>query len=162
MMSKFLDYFRDVKAGGLENPFLIKRSEQSKYWAYLALRKYERFLKAKPMFYSYATGGSLAFLEESLFTVGNRLYFIENASKSMLKSISLAEGCYVVAEVEGGEWQVPGRLTLQETKTFVKILRDLLAINGWTREHSSLNWRMLRDSEEIEVELMSYRDWETV
>ena len=36
---------------------------------------------------------------EGVDNVGNRLYFIENASKSMLKSISLAEGCYVVAEV---------------------------------------------------------------
>jgi len=149
-MSKLLlPYLQSVKEASLEKLLLIKRTEKSQYWLYLAVRRYSTLLKIPPKFTTLSVGVGLSFLEERSFG-GRELVVLNNLAKSQLKGLNPNEDFFILAEVESGEWVAPTSLTHHEIPGFLKLLRDLHGLKAWTKDVRALNWRGLGEPSEIE------------
>lgn len=131
----------------------VERSLSSKYQFYLVVRHYQKKLGLRPQFFLFSKiemSGVKGLVEEHSLFSSKALYILEGFSNSFVTNLSLPEGCYAVAETDGGELKALA-YNFKMRRDILRVLLAQLSLKYSLRNLLKYDWAVCRDFSDFEI-----------
>lgn len=128
---EFLEKHLPTKKADLPTKVMVKRTTQSKYVFYLAVRLWRRKLGLEPQFVNYNRqdlNSHIGQIEERSIFHPTRLFVMEGFARTVLDRINVAQGTYILAETDEADLKVEP-FSYRSRRDLLKVLHAELKLS---------------------------------